>query len=487
MTHDAFLQDSAISLLDQLTRRTLTAVELIEAVNERIAERDGELGAMTARDPAAALAAARLVDLARAKGAPVGPLAGLPVSVKDSIDSVGLRTAHGRSSDSRIATRDAPVVRRLREAGGIVVGKTNAPVYLADYQAITEFGTTRNPWDLARTPGGSSSGAAAAVAAGISAVDFGSDLCGSLRVPAAWCGLFGHKPSNGIVSKIGQMPWPTSGLLEPLVSAVGPMTRSAADARLFFEHLVGVEGPEAVGWHVRLPPPRVVGIRGIRIGLWLENEAAVVDEETRAALRAFADRASDAGALVSELRDPPGAGLEGDRLFDRLQASEIVHGFEAGVWDAHVRNAGTDAGAGGDFSRLVTQSYRAGIDALESQARTTQAWASVVFSRFDVVLCPAVPVAAPLLSDLPAEERTFPVDDTLVPSEQVYRWSRQANLPKLPSTVVPLGAGAASGLPIGAQLLAPYLEDYTSLQLAVDAEEAGLIEYVAPPAWRGVR
>ena len=162
-------------------------------------------------------------------------------------------------------------------------------------------------------------------------------------------------------------------------------------------------------------------------------------------------------------------------------------GFEAGVWDAHVRNASADTGPGGDFSRLVTQSYRAGIDALETQARTTQVWATEVFSRFDVVLCPAVPAAAPLLSEVPEEERGFPLDDALVPSEQVYRWSRQANVPKLPSTVVPLGAGAVSGLPIGAQLLAPYLEDYTSLQFAVDAQEAGIIEYVAPPAWRGLR
>ncbi|MET4783142.1 amidase family protein [Glaciihabitans sp. UYNi722] len=479
----SFLQNSATSLLHQLTQQTLTAVELIESVHERIAERDGELGAMSAWDPVASLTAARRIDAARANGSAIGPLAGLPVSVKDSIDSIGLRTAHGRLSDSHVATRDAPVVRRLREAGGIIVGKTNAPVYLADYQAITEFATTRNPWDLGRTPGGSSSGAAAAVAAGISAVDFGSDLSGSLRVPAAWCGLFGHRPSNGIVSKIGQMPWPTSGLLEPLVSAVGPMTRSAKDARLFFDHMIGVEGPEAVGWNVELPPARVVGIHGIRIGLWLENDAADVDAETRAALQAFADRASDAGALISELKTPPGTGIEGERLFQHLHASEIVHGFEPALWEEHLRNAGMNAGKRGDFSRLVTQSYRAGIEALEAQALATQEWASEVFSTLDIVLCPAAPTSAPLLSDVPAEDRTIPFDDGVIAAEQTWRWSRQASLPKLPSTVIPLGAGAKSGLPIGAQLLAPYLEDYTSLQFAADAEEAGLVSYVPPPSW----
>jgi amidase len=484
MPPSSILQESATSLLSRLQRRELSAVELVETCCALIAQRDGELGALTDFDPEPAIAAARSVDSARGRTEELGPLAGLPLTIKSSIDAVGFRSTHGRLSDARMPVRDAPAVRRLRAAGGIVLGKTNVPIFLNDYQSSNpDFGVTRNPWDPTRTAGGSSGGSGAAVAAGFATADLGSDLAGSLRIPAAWCGLFGHKPSTGIVSKTGHLPWPDQGVLEPMISAVGPITRSAADLRLFFDQLVGVEGPAAVGWRIALPPPRVTGIRGIRIGVWLDDEACPADRETRDAISGFADRLASTGARVESLSKPPGSGEPGAELFRRLQASEVVHGFDDESWESNLAIADSEAGPTGAFARRVTQSFRAGMAALESQARITQAWADEVFTRFDVVLCPAVSRPATVLEELPLEQRRVAVDDAFIPGDDLFNWSRLANLPKLPGTVVPLGPGPASGLPVGAQLLGPYLEDLTPLQLAIDCEAAELIRYIPAPSW----
>lgn len=477
------LQFDATAQLALLASGTLSARELVTASVDLIDARDGELGAFTDSDRSAAIAAAASVDEARARGAGLPPLAGVPFSVKDPFDAAGLRASHGRLSDSRVSTRDAPVVRRLRDAGAIVVGKTNVPVFLDDHQASNpDFGVTRNPWDPRRSPGGSSGGSGAAVAAGMSSIDLGSDLAGSLRIPTAWCGLFGHKPSTGIVPKTSHMPWPEGGLLEPLVSAVGPMTRSARDLRLFLDQMIGADGPDARAWRLELPPPRVTGLAGLRVGLWLDDEYAHVDDETRAMISAFALALEGEGARIVPLQAPPGSGRAGDDLFVRLQAGEVVHGFADEDFARHEDLART----GAVFSVEVTQSLRTGLDALERQRSIAGAWDREVFDHVDVVLCPAAPIAAPTLSAHPAAEREIVIDDEVFGSDQIGAWSRLTLLPRCAATVVPLGPGPRSGLPIGAQLVSAYLEDLTAIQVAIDAEATGLIAYMPPPEWNRV-
>ncbi|KAA9166124.1 amidase [Amycolatopsis acidicola] len=470
-------------MLAELASGALTAVELLE---RHLALLDGPgaaLGAVVDTDREGARAAAVAVDAARDAGRPLGPLAGLPVTIKDAFDAKGMRTSHGRLSDAHQATEDAPLVRRLREAGAIVVGKTNVPVYLADHQSTNDdFGHTRNPFDPARSPGGSSGGAAAAVAAGLAVGDFGSDLSGSLRVPAAWCGLFGHRPSNGIVSKLGHLPWPRGGLLEPRVSAVGPMTRSAADSARFLDVLAGAEGLDAYAWRLELPPARVDALAGTRVAVWLDDAACPVDKETVAAIRAFADALAEAGADVEELTDPPVRGEEAIELFIRLQAGEVVHGLDD---EACVRSAAlVDApGRAGAMARGHLQSLRAALDDFEAQRQIAARWAEV-HERYHVVLCPAAPCAAPPYSEVPAESRLLTLDGVEVPAaDTVGAWSRISSVGGGPATVVPLGAGATSGLPIGAQLLGRYLDDRTPLRVAALAEEAGLIRFTAPKGW----
>ncbi|MCW2582160.1 MAG: zhuL, partial [Klenkia sp.] len=399
-------------------------------------------------------------------GRPLGPLAGLPITVKDSVDALGLPTSHGRAEDRRVAVADAPSVRRLRDAGCVVLGKTNVPVWLASMHSENDlFGATLNPWDLSRSSGGSSGGSAAAVAGGLAVADLGSDLAGSLRVPAAWCGLFGHRPSNGAVSKLGNMPWPDGGLLEPMVSAIGPFTRSAADTELVSEVLFGAEGLDAVGWQLRLPPARVTDLAGTRVAVWTEDPALPVDPEVATAIRGLADRLADAGARVTELTVPPVGGAEDLELYQRLQAAEVVHGFSAQDL--------ADAG------ERYHQSVWAALRDLESQRAATARWAQV-FAGVDVVLCPAVSRTATAYTADRTAPATVRVDGRELPIDTVCDWARMSSLGRLPATVVPLGPGAATGLPVGAQLLGAYLEDRTPLAVARLAEQAGLVAFRSP-------
>ena len=455
-------------MLAALATGEVSAVELTRAHLDAIAGSAAVLNAVVVVDAEGALAAAARLDADRAAGRPPGPLAGLPITVKDSVDALGLPSSHGRAQDRRVATADAPSVRRLREAGCVVLGKTNVPVWLASMHTENElFGATLNPWDLARSSGGSSGGASAAVAAGLAAADLGSDLAGSLRVPAAWCGLFGHRPSNGVVSKLGNLPWPDGGLLEPMVSAIGPFARSAADTELITEVLLGAEGLEAVGWQLRLPPARVTALAGTRVAVWTDDPVCPVDPEVRTAIRGFADRLADAGARVTELVAPPVGGAEDLELFQRLQAAEVVHGFSA-----------QDLAAAPE---RYHQSVWAALRDLEAQRAATARWAQV-FGGVDVVLCPAVSrTATAYIADRTAPE-LVEVDGRQLPIDTVCDWARLSSLGRLPATVVPLGPGADTGLPVGAQLLGAYLEDRTPLAVASLAEGAGLVSFRSPPS-----
>lgn len=452
-------------LLAQLAAGEFSATDLVQAHLDRIEGPGAALNAFTLLDADGALTAAKEVDRARAAGEPLRPLAGLPISVKDSVDVAGLRSTHGRLSDAYVATVDAPAVRRLRTAGCLVLGKTNVPVYLSGHESSNEtFGATRNPWDLTRSSGGSSGGASAAVAGGLAVADLGSDLAGSLRLPASWCGLSGHRPSNGIVSKLGNLPWPRGGLLEPPISAIGPITRTAADAELFFTTLVGAEGPESLGWRLELPPARFDRLAGVRVAVWLDDEAAPVDAETRGAIEGFAQRLRASGAEVSRFTTPPVSGRAGLDLFLRLQAGEVVHGFDDAKFAEHVALADSSP-----FSRAVTATHRDVLADWETQRAVVVAWQQR-FTDVDVVLAPCAPRPATRYGE-------GVVGDDLV------SWNRLASIGKLPVSVLALGPGAQTGLPIGVQVLGPYLEDRTPLRFAVLAEAAGLAGWKEPAPW----
>src|SRR5678815_4519495 len=222
------LKLDATDQLSALAARRVSALELLEASLSRQQQVHGRLNAVVATSLERAMEHARAIDERRAKGEAMGPLAGLPMTIKDTFDVVGMPASSGLEALRRRVAEDADVVGAARDAGAVIWGKTNVPVMAGDWQSFNGlYGTTNNPWDVTRTPGGSSGGAAAALAAGVTALEIGSDIGGSLRVPAGFCGVFSHKPTWGLVSQHGHVPPSPGSWSERDLNVVGPMARSA--------------------------------------------------------------------------------------------------------------------------------------------------------------------------------------------------------------------------------------------------------------------
>src|SRR5438093_49282 len=248
---------TAGDMLRALAGRRVSAVELLELHVVRIARHDGTLNAIVTRDFERARRQAEAADTARARGEE-GPLLGLPITLKVSINVTGLRTTVGVPEWSRfVSDHDAPATTRVRKAGAVIVGKTNVPPVLADWQADNPiFGRTVNPWDPARTPGGSTGGGAAALAAGLTPLEVGSDIGGSIRVPAAFCGVYGHKPSETALPRSGQFPYPPMPNAAVAMGVQGPLARSAEDLELALDVLAGPDTGEDTAWRLELPAAR---------------------------------------------------------------------------------------------------------------------------------------------------------------------------------------------------------------------------------------
>jgi amidase len=360
--------------------------------------------------------------------------------VKSSFGAVGLSAAVG-TAESRVPARsDAPSVARLRAAGAVLLGTTTVPPMLDGYHADSPLGgRTANPWDLGRTPGGSSGGAAAAVAAGFSWGDLGSDLSGSIRVPAAFCGVPAHRPSQGAVSKRGHLPWPLDAFVEPPLSAAGPIARSVADVAHLFEVLRRTD-PEATA----VAPPTITGLRGLRVGVWREEPGGGCDPEVDAVLDGFVAAVEAAGCTLVPIPPSVLGTPDADALFDRLLELELRFGATDGP--------------------PVTAAW-ADWDA---QRRIRAEWARAV-AHVDVVVAPAVSVVAPVHGAVQA-------DATL--RARIGRWSTMTNLAAVPCTVLPVGLDPLTRMPVAVQVIAPFGRDRDALAAAA------LLERLVPPLGR---
>jgi amidase len=436
--------------------------ELTELLLARVERVDPALNAVAELRREAALAEAAAADVALARGVEPGPLHGVPVTVKEAFNVAGLRTTWGNPAFAGfVADADATVVRRLRRAGVVVVGKTNVATMLGDFaQTANElYGVTNNPWDVARTPGGSSGGAAAAVAAGMSFLDYGSDLVGSIRVPASFCGVYGLRPSVATVPLTGfEPPGPPAPPSEmTYLSALGPLGRSAADLRTALRATAGPEGKAAKAYAWTLPPPRHARLPDFRVGVVLDHPGSPVSGEVGAVLSDTVDALARAGATVVE-GWPEGV--------DPVRVAESF-GFHVGLFFAF-QQPGGDAGT--TLAEVVEHEHR--------RMAARAAWTRY-FDDLDVFLCPATFTAAFPHDPRPFDERTIATPEGDRPYTDLVFWIAQPSLPGLPVVAAPIGRTAA-GLPVGAQLVGPLYEDDTAITLAeLLGEVVG--GYQAPP------
>lgn len=407
-----------------IRRGALSARDLTEELLDRIEESPLNAVVETHRD--VALGAAEDADRAVAHGADLGPLHGVPMTVKDAFAVEGMHTTWGEPAFAEhVADRDAAVVERLRAAGAIVVGKSNVHHMLADFGRTVNplYGRTLNPRDPARTPGGSSGGAAAAVAAGLSYLEYGSDLAGSIRIPAAHCGVYGLKPTAGTVPLRGfQPPGPPAEPGRDFPSAAGPLARSAADLRLALGVTGGPDGAEAHAYTWRLAPPRRTRLADFRAGVVLDDPRCPVTAEVGAALSDVVDALARAGVQVTE-------GWP-DGVDPAAQAASF--GFQVELFFAMHEGA---------LAGVVEQERR--------RHASAAAWGRY-FRDVDVFLCPTVFTTA------------FPHDCNQDRYDDQVFWVAQASLPGLPAVSAPAGGA----LPAGLQVVGPAHEDDTAITFA---------------------
>ncbi len=475
---------SAAELLAMLRRRQISSVELLGAFRSTIERHDDGINAVVHTDYESALRHAAAADEARARSidpGELGPLHGLPMTVKEAFDVAGMPTTWGMESHKgNFAARNADAVDRLVSAGAIVFGKTNVPEGLADCQTFNPLhGLTTNPWKPEVTCGGSSGGSAAALAARFTPIELGSDLAGSIRTPAHFCGVFSHKPSYGLVSQVGHSPSPT--LEQPDLAVAGPMARSAGDLALMLELLAGPAAHDAAGWRVSLPKPRFDRISDFRIAVLSNHTACDVDSGIVAAIEELASKLRRSGAQVDDKVEWP---IDLERCFDdymvMVRAVSLSHAPKH-VLEALIREAAQlgnhDRSYRAAVRRAAALSHHAwsGIDRRRHDLRL--AWQDF-FRDYDIVMCPVhSSLAFPHDTTTAREDRTIRVNGRAQDYNNYLFWPGIAGLSYLPSTVRPIAL--VDGLPAGVQLIGPYLEDMTPIRFAALLEE--LVEWNSRP------
>ncbi len=476
---------SAVELVAMLQKGDVGSRELLDHYVARVERLNPALNAVVTLDVERARKAADAADQARARGAILGPLHGLPMTVKDTLETAGLRTTAGATMlAEHVPATDAIVVERVRAAGAVIFGKTNTPPFAGDVQTFNPvFGVTRNPWNLERTPGGSSGGSAVAIAAGLAGAEIGSDIGGSIRTPAHCCGVYGHKPTHGIVPGRGHIPGPPGTLGEYDLGVMGPLGRSADDLALLLDVLAGPDAIDAKAWRLTLPPPRRRSLRDYRVAVWLDDPFSPVDAEVQARGTATVAALRAAGVTVDETARPvPDLGAV-HRCYERLLWPILSGGMTAeDVAElAKVADASPPDPTNlyDRFTRAVTLKQRDWLAVDEERQHLRRGWAEF-FERFDVLICPVQPLPAiPHDHEETILSRTIRVNGAERSYIELIVWAGLVTMALLPATSVPVGPGP-SGLPIGLQIVGPYLEDRTTIDFARRLGEV-IGGYVPPP------
>lgn len=476
---------SATKLAQMIRDKEISSVELLEFYLHRVDEYNPGLNAIIWQMQDEAMDAARRADEALASESSIGPLHGVPMTIKESYDVVGTPSTWGIPElKDNFPNVDALSVERLKRAGAVLFGKTNVPLRLSDFQSYNDiYGTTNNPWDVSRIPGGSSGGSAASLAAGLTGIDSGSDIGGSIRNPAHFCGIFGHKPTWNLLPPRGHA---TPGILSPSdLSVIGPMARSAEDLELAVKVMAGPDEIQSRGLSLDLQASGKAPNQW-NVAVWQNDKQAPVDSAVESRVVAVAETLRGLGANVN---------FEGRPAF----ASDEVHATYQCLLNATMS------------CRLPDDEFQQLIDRVESQesdeedSRSNQVRRSQVarfkdwtryneerthlrwewhefFKSYDVVIAPIMATSAFEHDHRPMWERTIMVNG----AEQGYFtqlfWAGLAVNAYLPSTVLPTGPDS-NGLPIGIQVIGPEFGDLITIEVAKVLEREGY-SFEAPPKYR---
>lgn len=466
----------ASALARRIKGGEVTAEAALEHFIDRIERLDGALNAVVVRRFEQARERACEADRALARGEDWGALHGVPMTVKETYEIAGWPTTAGiEALRDHVSERTSVAVQRLLDAGAVIFGKTNVPAYASDLQTYNDiYGTTHNPWNPDLTPGGSSGGAAAALAAGFTPLELGSDIGGSIRTPAAFCGVCGLKPSFGLISTRGHVPGPPGALARRDLSVAGPLARHVADLEQALTILAAPDEEEATAWRLELPPARHRALKDFRVATWLDDPRCPVDRPIVDALEGLSARLAELGASVDAGARPDGVTLgEAHDIYYRLLTGTMGEGLPGGLYD-QLREAAGQAPADDQsyrtlFARGATQSHADWQRSHEQRSVMRAAWARF-FQDFDVMLCPVVQTLPFSHRHTPGpDQRTLTVNGVEQPYMDILVWVGLAGAVYLPAATVPIGL-TEDGRPLAVQVIGPYLEDRTVLAFAAALE-----------------
>jgi len=427
----------------------LSSRDLLELYISRIEKYNPAINAVITTDFDNARQAADAADLAVTNGDELGPLHGLPITIKDALQTSGLRSTGGAVElKDNVPVADAPVVKAVKDAGAIVMGKTNLPRWSGDIQAYNEiFGTTNNPWDKSRVPGGSSGGAAAAVAAGLTSFEIGTDIGGSIRFPSAFCGVFGHKPSFGIIPSTGYLAHTQGGSTEADVNVLGPITRSAEDLELLLGVLAKKQKPLVTD--LASAPD---DIADMRIAAWLDDEFCPVDKDVLDVLNVATSALEKSGVSIDQNARPD---------IEPNTASMLGMWLVSAAMAQSLPETGNDAASSTDG----VATHRQWLDFHRARESIREKWAEF-FNHYDAILMPVCFVPPfPHNQDGDFTTRQLECNGVIRPYSDLVRWTILTGMAYLPATIPPIGISNA-GLPIGVQVVGPYGGDYATIRFA---------------------
>lgn len=478
---------TTVGVLQAIEAGEVSSAEVLEGQIANYERLNPLVNAVVAHNLEQARAEAAAADDLFASGDERGPLHGLPMTIKDCYETIGITTAAGAPEyAAHMPDRDADIVRLLRRAGAIIWGKTNVPYLAGDHQTFNRvYGLTRNPWDLERTAGGSSGGAAVALATGMTTAEVGSDIGGSIRQPCSYNGVFGLKTTFGLVSGRGHIPGVPGTVGTTDLTVFGPMGRSVGDLRLLLEILteapsLGARAGRARGLGDTEAP---VDVADLRIGIWDDESLAPVASGIRELIGGACAQLESAGAVLDpDVRPPFVVEQLWDTYLDLLSAA-LGAGLPAKVYASLVERANGDhdpSDPAYQVARRFTMSHRDWMEANEFRVQAEVAWAEMFEHHVDVLIAPVSPVVAfPHDTERPYDARRLMVDGAEVPYRNQLFWAGLATLPGLPAVTIPIGL--VDGLPVGVQIIGPQWSDHHLLAIGEEVASVLGVQFCPPP------